>query len=129
MKTGQPDPGAGCNICEQPATMHVGAGPRCDTCQHHEGQTLAELRAERDRIDRLIQLRTQRPERPARRSERVYSVDKVTIGLMRPSGEPVRVETPEEFRRLFGDPIPPLGDGHPAVRAPRYEPTEETDES
>ena len=54
------EPTALCNICERPATMHIGAGPRCDVCQYHEGPSTAELRAERDRIERVINLRTRR---------------------------------------------------------------------
>lgn len=43
-----------CNICEAPATVHSGAGPRCALHVHSEAATLHQLRVERARLDRMI---------------------------------------------------------------------------
>ncbi len=43
-----------CNICEAPAVMHIGAGPRCGIHQYHPGPTLAELAAELARTQSVI---------------------------------------------------------------------------
>ena len=49
-----------CNICEAPAAGHWGCGPRCAKHQYDERETLEELRAKRNKIDRDIAARLAR---------------------------------------------------------------------